>query len=55
MKKLTEFQFHFDGAYVKTVDSDNFFIKNVSIEVLFKLQIIFNWESVDELKNIQNK
>lgn len=56
MKKLTEFQFHFDGGYVKTVDSDNFFfIKNVSIEVLFKYQIIFNWESVDELKNIQNK
>lgn len=25
-------------------------MKNVSIEVLFKLQIIFNWESVDELK-----
>lgn len=56
MKKLTEFQFHFDGGNVKTVDSDNFFfIKNVSIEVLFKYQIIFNWESVDELKNIRNK
>lgn len=55
MKKLIEFQFYFDGVYVKIVDFDNFFIKNVSIEVLFKLQIIFNWELVDELKNIQNK
>lgn len=56
MKKLIEFQFYFDGGYVKIVDFDNFFfIKNVSIEVLFKYQIIFNWELVDELKNIQNK